>query len=189
MMKFACITLLLVSAEMSDETDWQWSDEKASILYYFMQNPENYGVKLIRSSQESKNWPVHVVVTSKSGVPIWTWESHHKGAFVFSGSILVYSLHSPDSCGCTLVGYDLEKKEQRWKSGLKAAGSVPHSKYRNQINLSVEGKLVTVFGSESNGQYIETVELATGKTVSHSLGKAKERGRKRKGTQRTQLIN
>jgi len=155
---------------MNETSDWQWSEEKTSILFYFMNNPENYGVRLIRSGEHTGNWPVHVSVTDKTGVPIHHWATHSEGAFVFSGSTLVYSLHKPDSNGCTLVGYDLEKREQIWKTELEGAGAIDHSKYRNQINLVVDDQQVTVFGSESLGQYIEKVDLQTGKTVSNVVG-------------------
>lgn len=68
----------------------------------------------------------------------------------------------------SLVAFDLKRRKQLWRVNLKGVGPVAHSKYRNRINLRAgPGQAVTVFGWESQGRYIEVVDLKNGKTLTH----------------------
>jgi hypothetical protein len=52
---------------------------------------------------------------------------------------------------------------------LKAVKIAAHSGYSNLINLSALEDVVVVHGKESYGNYVEIVDLKTGKTLAHRV--------------------
>lgn len=148
-----------------EEVEWRWSDEKVSIMHSLQRSPRDYEISITKpiSNQPSLN-----VAISDGTETLCEFESHFEGAFAFSesGSIVVYSQHSPIATGCALVAYDLVGKKQLWTANLEGIGPVSHSKWRNRINLLMGKDRVTVFGDEGQ-KYIEVVSLKTGKTISH----------------------
>lgn len=149
---------------------WMWFPERASIAYSLLNKPAGYGVQLARPAEWAANGNRVQVKIVKAEKTIHQWDTHFGGAFVFSGSTLVYSNHLEAAPGCELIAWDLESGKQLWATSLKAVPAGPTSRYRNQINLKIQDDEIIVYGDESRGQYIEKVDLETGKTIYHSLG-------------------
>ena len=150
--------------------EWVWSPEQASIIYYLANKPKGFEVQLVSLSEwgpGGNNIQVRIIEGENT---IHKWDTHDKEAFVFSGSTLVYSSHRPYWPGCKLVAWDLKNAKQLWATHLKAIKVPNGSQYSNQINLKIQDGEVTVYGNESRGQYIEKIDLESGKTTSHVLG-------------------
>ncbi len=102
------------------------------------------------------------------GKELVAWEGHHRSVFALQGDVLVYAAFHPSSSGCALVAFDLKAQKQLWKTDLMGLGPIRHFRYSNSVNLDIiNNDAVRVFGSESAGQYLEIVDLKTGKTVGH----------------------
>ena len=102
------------------------------------------------------------------GKELVAWEGHNRSVFTLQGDVLVYADFHPSSTGCSVVAFDLKAKKQLWKTQLHGIGPVTHFRYSNLVTLEIiNNDAVQVFGNESFGQYLEIVDLKTGKTVGH----------------------
>ena len=153
---------------------WMWAPERASIAYSLLNKPAGYEVQLVRPAEwaaelatSGNKIQVRIVKAEKT---IHQWDTHLGGAFVFSGSTLVYSNQLEAAPGCELIAWDLKNTKQLWATSLNAVPVGLTSQYRNQINLKIQDDEIIVYGDESSGQYIEKVDLETGKTILHKLG-------------------
>ena len=173
MLQILFATLLTVPFPMNQDEKqvaWQFFVDRASILHYLQNKPKGFEVQISRPEEwELGNSSIRVRIL-KEGKAIHKWDSHTEGAFVFVGSTVVYSDHHPNAPGCRLIAWDLKESKQLWATSLKAVPALDTSQYQNQINMTIEEGQITVFGNESYGQYIETVDLKSGKTTSHLLG-------------------
>ena len=166
-------TLLTVLTPMNQDEQqvtWRFFPDYASILYYLENKPKGFEVQILRPAEWDRGGRKMQVKILKEGKAIHKWDSHTEGAFVFVGSTVVYSDHHPNAPGCRLIAWDLKESKQLWATSLKAVPALDTSQYQNQINMTIEEGQITVFGNESYGQYIETVDLKSGKTTSHLLG-------------------
>ena len=161
---------LFVNPVSADEK-WKWSDEKASIMFYFMRSSSNYQTHLVRRSMA--NWREVQVKISNGKETLFQWKTHREGAFVFSDSVVIYAKFDSISTGCEIRAYDLEQQKEIWRKPLQGIGMIGHSKYRNRINLEMRGKEVVIYGNESGGQYVEVLNVKTGEQKSNTVGRGK----------------
>ena len=85
-----------------------------------------------------------------------------------SSSLICQPDFHPSSSGCAVLAFDLKTQKQLWKTTLKGLGPIAHFRYANSVNLEIiNNNAVRIFGNESAGQYLEIVDLKTGKTVGH----------------------
>jgi hypothetical protein len=145
-------------------TAWIWHEEEATIDGSIKNNSSPYTIEANRL--EDHFGSVELVI-KREGKLIHTVKCHNETPFVITGDRLIYAEHSMISDGCTLVVFSLSGAKELWRTPLKALGEIPHSKYRNQVALKVTGNLAIVTGKESAGNYLEIVDLQTGKTVFH----------------------
>ena len=151
--------------KIADATAWSWSAERAHVGDSFLKFPNTYQVELIRKKNKYGEITIRLLDDSKE---LFAWEGHHRSVFALNGDVLVYAAYHPSSSGCAVVAYDLKNKKQLWKADLKGIGPIDHFRYSNSVNLEiVNNDAVRVFGNESAGQYLEIVDLKTGKTVGH----------------------
>jgi hypothetical protein len=151
--------------KIADSTAWSWSAERASVGDSFLKFPNTYGIELIRKKNKYGEITIRILDDGKELV---AWEGHHRSVFALQGDVLVYAAFHPSSSGCALVAFDLKAQKQLWKTSLKGLGPIDHFRYSNSVNLDIiNNDAVQVFGSESAGQYLEIVDLKTGKTVGH----------------------
>jgi hypothetical protein len=82
--------------------------------------------------------------------------------------------------GCTVVAYDLSTGNRLWKSvELSRLGSVGHSAYGNQVNMSLssdgqvagegQGAAIIILGRESYGDYAAVLDRKTGVLLAHKI--------------------
>ena len=151
--------------KIADGTAWSWSAERASVSDSFLKFPNTYQVELIRKKNKYGEITIRLLDDGKELV---AWEGHHRSVFALNGDVLVYAAYHPSSTGCAVVAYDLKNKKQLWKTDLKGLGPIAHFRYSNSVTLEIiNNDAVRVFGNESAGQYLEIVDLKTGKTVGH----------------------
>jgi hypothetical protein len=172
----ALSTLALVTAaplppqpdyqKMADEAKWEWAPERATLTWYLTRFQGDYQVEVVKKPNTYGKLTIRF---SKDDRPALTLEGHYASAFLFNEGVLYYPEYHPSSSGCTLVAFDLASKKELWKSHLKGIGPIDHTKYRNLVALDFVGGAVKVLGNESAGDYVEFVDLKTGKTVGHKV--------------------
>jgi hypothetical protein len=151
--------------KMADATAWSWSAERASVADSLLRFSKDYQVELIRPKNKFGEITIRLVDDGKEH---FAWEGHYRSVFTSSGNVLVYAAFLPSRTGCAVVAYDLKTQKQLWKADLKGLGDIAHFGYSNSVNLDIiNNGAVRVFGNESAGQYLEIVDLKTGKTVRH----------------------
>ena len=151
--------------KIADATAWSWSAERASVGDSFLKFPNTYQVELVR--KKNKYGEITIRLTEE-GKELVAWEGHYRSVFSLSGDVLVYADFLSSRTGCSVVAYDLKNKKQLWKTDLKGLGPIAHFGYSNSVNLEIiNNDAVRVFGNESAGQYLEIVDLKSGKTVGH----------------------
>ena len=149
----------------ADSTPWTWATERASVGDSFLKFPNTYQMELIRKKNKYGEITIRLVDDGKELV---AWEGHQHSVFTSSGNVLIYADFGHSRTGCSVVAYDLKNRKQLWKANFKGLGSIDHFEYSNSVNLDIiNNGAVRVFGNESAGQYLEIVDLKTGKTVGH----------------------
>ena len=155
--------------KIADSTPWTWAPERASITDSFLKFPNTYQVELIRKKDKYDQIIVRLVDNGKELV---AWQGHQRSVFCLKGDVLVYADFNSSTSGCIVIAYDLKKQKRLWKTDLNGLGPIDHFEYANEVNLEIISKeAVRVFGNEFAGQYLEIVDLKTGKTVGHRMYK------------------
>ena len=74
--------------------------------------------------------------------------------------------YCPGSTGGVVAAIDLSTSKQLWKSRLQAIGFAWGSKYSNHgVNIETDGEKVIIYGNESNGKYVEHLDIKSGKML------------------------
>jgi len=163
--------------KLADLTPFTWSSQKASILHslleysgpgeiYIIRDPQKHGYLLSRRALLLRIRRDNKIVFS---------QVVHEGQ-VFKGvkDVIYYADFVVFDNGCAVVAYDLKQKKQLWRTSLQGVGLVTHSDYRNWgVNLEVDDQAVMVQGHEQGGDYIEYLEVKSGKTLGHRRFKRK----------------
>jgi hypothetical protein len=163
--------LLLVPAATdfqakADGAKWRWEPEHASVLYSLMRASTDYTVEVIRKKNTIGDLTIRVL---DDGKVLHAFDGHRGTVFATEGGVLYYAEFSPIATGCTVVAVDLKAGKQLWKTRLKGMGPLGHTEYTNSVTLEVEDGAVQIKGKEAGGDYLEYVDLRTGKTVGHRV--------------------
>jgi len=151
--------------KIADATAWSWSAERANVGDSFLKLTNTYQVELIRKKNKYGEVTIRLLDDGKELV---AWEGHIRSVFSLNGDVLVYAEFPTSSSGCSVVAFDLKTKKQLWKTSLKGLGPISHFGYSNSVNMEIiNNDAVRVFGNETAGQYLEIVDLKTGKTLGH----------------------
>lgn len=166
-MTIACgVTLHFVSPLLLIE---QWNldgtvaDRKAS--------SENARTRYRVNVQEnlSSNWDF--VVTDSLGSILYkeTILSYSGTPYIFDDDTLYFACYDPVGSGCVIKALDLKSKALLWTTSLQALGPTSHNKYNNCVHIKLKLRNIVVYGDESFGKYIETIDAMTGKTISSKV--------------------
>jgi hypothetical protein len=150
--------------KMADETKWEWAPERASLTWYLTRFQGDYQAEV-----EPNTFGRPTVRFSKDGKAVLTLGAHSATGFVLKGHVLYYTEYHPSATGCALVAYDLANRKEMWKTRLKGLGLIGHFDYLNHVALELTGNAVKVVGHETAGDYVEFVDLRTGKTAGHRI--------------------
>jgi hypothetical protein len=150
----------------ADEAPWQWSDERATAAGSARRLKGDYRAE-VEPRGTSGGAVIRIV---KDGAAVHSFDGHQRTVFAVRDDVLYYAVFHPSSSGCAVVAFDLKAKKQLWKTHLRGLrDGRPHSVYRNAVLLDLDGQAVCVRGQEAFGNYIEYVDLRTGKTVGHKV--------------------
>ena len=147
----------------ADAAPWEWSDARASAAGSAKRLKGDYKAEV----EPRGMFGGAVIRIVKDGAVVHFFEGHAGTVFAVRDDVLYYADFGPISSGCEVVAFDLKAKKRLWKARLKGLGPIAHFRYRNDVNLDLERYAVRVRGKESQGRYIEYVDLKSGKTVGH----------------------
>ena len=151
----------------AEELGWKWSDERATLKARVRELPDGYKVQFDQTKE--KPWALTITMT-REGQTVYSREGHEYSVFVVARDVLYYRADfEPGKSGCTINAYDLKAGKVLWKTCLWGIGVGSHSQYWNRLNLRIDSQHLIVFGNEAYGQYIELLDLSTGKTVGNRL--------------------
>ena len=93
-------------------------------------------------------------------------------ALILEGDTLLVAQFSGTSSGASAMAYDVRQGGGLlWKRQLKGIGPIAHSGYRNEVQTTLTGDaqdaVLTVYGKESGGAYVERLSARTGELLSH----------------------
>lgn len=152
--------------KIADAAGWVWRSEMADPLGCVSQCGGKYDIRLLSKKGDRHALTIMILANGKE---VFTWQGHRRSAFRILGDRLYYAEFHPSSSGGKVVAVDLTTGKKLWTSPLKALGSVQHSAYRNLMNLDVNDEVVTVWGNESLGRYVEFKSAATGETLGNKV--------------------
>ena len=75
------------------------------------------------------------------------------------GETLLVARFGRISSGCSVYAYDIDTGLERWRIALDGLGPIEHSQYLNAVQIQRDGDQLVVFGDESEGKYIEVLDL------------------------------
>jgi hypothetical protein len=149
----------------ADEAPWAWSEECATAAGCAKRLRGAYRAEVERRDVFGRA-ALRIV---RDGKVVHAFDGHLRTAFAVRNDVLYYAAFHPSISGCAVVAFDLRKNKRLWRTELEGLGAVDHSEYSNAVNLDLEKWAVCVHGQERAGNYIEFVDLRSGKTVGHKV--------------------
>jgi hypothetical protein len=150
--------------KVADGARWNWREEMANPLSWLSQCGDKYDIRLVSPKGDRSVLDIAVLLDGKE---VYSWHGHRASVFIVRGDKLYYADFSTGTSGGKVVAVDLTTGKELWRSPLKALGEIAHSQYDNRMMLDANGGLVTIYGNESQGQYVEFKDIDTGQTVGH----------------------
>jgi hypothetical protein len=150
----------------ADATPWTWPGRPPGLQDCIDRHLRDYDVEV---RKDPSAWdPLSIVIRTKGdGREVYAWQGHKETVFTRWQDTLFVAHHGPFVTGCSVLALDLKTGERLWKAPLRGVRVTHHSKYRNQVTIETDGKVVTVRGMESYGRYLEFIDCDTGRTVGH----------------------
>jgi hypothetical protein len=170
----AFCSLLLFAAHRAlaadDDFSWQWSDKSADVMYSVLQIPAGYtaNVQVVADEKMSRKVTITIQDSKNHG---FQWQGNAHSVFhIDAGSgRLYYAIFNPNTTGAQVECIDLATGKALWRSRLEGIAIRGASRYSNQLNMAFGENHVTIYGNESQGKYIETLDGDTGKQLRHQL--------------------
>ena len=149
----------------ADRAQWSFTDAWANPLSCMCRLAgTDYDVWLIRETKDRHALTINFI---KDDRPAYQWKGHKHSVFRIRGDRLYYAEFHYSGSGGNVVAVDLNKGNELWRSPLKALGEVAHSAYLNRMTIDANDEVVSIYGNESMGRYVEFKDTRTGKTVGH----------------------
>ena len=153
---------------LADKAEWRWSDAESDVRFSASHAGHDYTVELTQDTR-FPDGGLFIRLIAR-GKPVYSWRGHKRSVFVVRGSELVYADYNPSAAGCRLVAVDLRTARVLWKSNLEGVDRLSVFGSENYVAMSrYDCKTVAVWGWETDGRYLELVDLKTGKTVGHKV--------------------
>jgi hypothetical protein len=150
--------------KVAEGARWSFADEAANPLFcMYHQAGADYDVWLIRTAKDR----LLTIKIIKNDRPVYQWKGHKHSVFRIQGDRLYYAAFHYSSSGGHVVAVDLNKGSEVWQSPLKALGGILHSAYLNRLTVDANDEVVSIYGNESMGRYLEFKDVQTGETVGH----------------------
>ena len=143
--------------------NWRWDDSKVGPLACIP--ARKYGLRVATTETPGR---LEITVTTNKA-DAYSWQGHRFSVFRVVDDRLYFAVWHPNSSGGKVVAVDLSTGKKLWQDELQALGPIQHSGYSNQLILEVNHNVVTVWGNESRGRYVEVKRIDTGETVGHKI--------------------
>lgn len=151
---------------------WRWEASQSSLLwcvYHQITYSRDPKLTCEITSPNTGNPLQHFKVRIlSSGEELCAFDAHPLTVFIRKEHMLYVADFHYISTGCSIIAFDLKQRKQLWKTNLKGLELKGNDKYSNAVNLQYEKDQLIVYGKESAGRYIETLDPATGKTLSNT---------------------
>jgi hypothetical protein len=154
---------------------FQFDDAEANILSSLTHYDGNCQFHLIYDPMKSGCLTFKFV---RAGKEILVLKGDFNAVFRTEKNILFLADYSGLTCGCTVAAYNLDDGKELWRTELEAVGKVSHSLYSNEVQMDlghvqgVDGEgdgRVFITGRESYGDYVEILDMKTGKQLAHRV--------------------
>jgi hypothetical protein len=157
----------------ADSMDWIWDAREANLLFCVRREFDDYQVEIISLKSGKAGLEKSLTVRVTDGdKEVYSFKAREDTVFTRRGDLLYFAEFNPITTGCSVVAYDFKAKKQLWKTDLKGLGPIDHSKYRNEVAISMTNEdVIYVRGNEAGGRYVEFVDAKTGKTVGNKVFK------------------
>ena len=154
----------LASSRQESSEQWNWSLDRSNVAGCVAYALDDFDVEITCPKGRT---PVTILITRESK-KVLCLQGHAYTVLARLGDVLYFADYLPYVPGCTIRAYDLRDGKERWSTGLRAAG-IPEwiSRYSNRVDMTIEGGVITIRGSETNGRYIEKLDPETGARLSH----------------------
>jgi len=157
-------TWLAQEAPPATSTEWVWDDAWSLEVAQESSDGER-SCGAVWSSERSEVW----CGTTEPAWRIRTTSWSDAAAIELDGDTLYVLRFHPIATGATAYAYRAEDGTELWRQGLWGCGPVSHSKYRNEVQIRVEGDALVVTGRESSCSYVEVLDRASGAALGHRL--------------------
>ncbi len=145
---------------------WRWVDSPARLIDCVENYRGPYQLDVKRRPGDDGGYHVRFLEKERE-LLARDWPAHL--AFRVLDGVLYFPEYERAASGCTLVAYDLKTGQRLWRTALRGLGPIGHSRYRNEVDLTAADGVVTVYGRESAGRYVERVDAKTGRTLEHRI--------------------
>lgn len=151
---------------VADGTRWGWRQDLANPLGCLASCGPKYDIRLLSPKNDRGSLEITILLGNRE---IYSWKGHRHSVFRILDDTLYFARLHPSGSGGSIVAVDLETGNELWVSQLRALGPIQHSAYRTLMNLDANRDVVSVFGNETMGRYVEIKSAATGKTLGHKV--------------------
>jgi hypothetical protein len=130
----------------------------------------DYDISVFRKHDDA-NGRLQISVM-KNGHQIYSWKGNQDSVFKIVADRLYYAVFGPMSPGGFVVAVDLLHGTDVRRAPLVGVPLSPgkaFSKYQNRMLLDATADVVTIWGDETNGHYVEIKDMASGKTIGHKI--------------------
>jgi hypothetical protein len=157
------VQILMAVGDAGELSEWRWSKEKATLAYSIRHYLNDYDVEFVHGKKNST--PINIRTKNDRRLIYSLASGHECIVFARWNDKLFVAEYLRMVSGCTVVALDLNTGKQFWRSRLIGIGPIVHSKYLNLVNIETDGSRVIVTGNESQGRYVEHLDVNTGKTL------------------------
>jgi hypothetical protein len=155
-------------ATAEGEIAWRWVEGGDAVV----DHAGGDGVFRLAATGSEENTRPAIISMDKAGNVRWSHAlagGREVEAFLLAAGNAVYgAIYSPSATGCRVLALAADTGRVLWETPLTGIGSMMHSRYRNQVQMTLADGRLAVFGDEGGGKYIEVLDAATGQPRSHT---------------------
>ncbi len=75
------------------------------------------------------------------------------------------AVHCANTSGVTVASIDAVARAARWQAAPYGIGPIGHSEYQSEVAIALDAAYVRVWGTESGGSYVSTLDRVSGREV------------------------
>jgi len=143
--------------------EWKWNECAGDLVHSTVRMPSDYEV-IIRRPARKQAGSLHVTVKLRQAAS-YDFQAHEHTVFAVDKNRLFWVKYNPGASGGHLVAVDMATGDELWTQHLKSLGEIAHSTYKNRIQIEMNKGVITVYGRESQGSYIEAREANSGNLI------------------------